>query len=149
MCPGTSTETIMANESDSRTIPDGPLSMVRELPPGPVEQCTTEELTSFVANISLFTRGRAPQEKERLLARMCEALDVLKARGIPFVEIAHWNFGPASRKSDVPPNDTRYDPDWYKQHPRKRGLLNKAIDAFCDFIGIHRAGAPFRNRLRD
>ena len=81
MCPGTSTETIMANESDSRTIPDGPLSMVRELPPGPLEQCTTEELTSFVANISLFTRGRAPQEKERLLARMREAMDVLKARG--------------------------------------------------------------------
>ena len=78
-----------------------------------------------------------------------EWVDVLKARGIPFVEIAHWNFGPASRKSDVPPNDTRYDPDWYKQNPRKRGLLNKAIDAFCDFIGIHRAGAPFRNRLRD
>ena len=149
MCPGTSTETIMANESDSRTIPDGPLSMVRELPPGPVEQCTTEELTSFVANISLFTRGRAPQEKERLLARMREAMDVLKARGIPFVEIAHWNFGHASRKSDVPPNDTRYDPDWYKQNSRKRGLLTKAIDAFCDFIGIHRAGAPFRNRLRD
>lgn len=139
----------MANESDSRTIPDGPLSMVRELPPGPADQCTTQELTNFVANISLFTRGKEPQEQERLRARMREALDVLKARGIPFVAMAHWNFGPASRKSDVPPNDTRYDPDWYKQNPRKRGLLNKAIDAFCDFIGIHRAGAPFRNRLRD
>lgn len=134
MCPGTSTETIMANESDSRTIPDGPLSMVRELPPGPLEQCTTEELTSFVANISLFTRGRAPQEKERLLARMREAMDVLKARGIPFVEIAHWNFGPAGRKPDVPPNDTRHDPDWYKrgteQKPRKRGLLARLRDVF-------------------
>ncbi len=40
----------------------GPLSMVRELPPGPVEQCTTEALTNFVANISLFTRGKEPQE---------------------------------------------------------------------------------------
>ena len=67
----------------------------------------------------------------------------------PAEAVTHWNYGPASRKSDVPPNDTRYDPDWYKQNPRKRGLLNKAIDAFCDFIGIHRAGAPFRNRLRD
>ena len=139
----------MPPQTKSQGTANGPLSMVRELPPGPAHQCTTEELTSFVANISLFTRGRAPQEKERLLARMREAMDVLKARGIPFVEIAHWNFGPASRKSDVPPNDTRYDPDWYKQNPRKRGLLNKAIDAFCDFIGIHRAGAPFRNRLRD
>ena len=139
----------MPPQTKSQGTANGPLSMVRELPPGPAHQFTTEELTSFVANISLFTRGRAPQEKERLLARMREAMDVLKARGIPFVEIAHWNFGPASRKSDVPPNDTRYDPDWYKQNPRKRGLLNKAIDAFCDFIGIHRAGAPFRNRLRD
>lgn len=108
--------------------------MVRELPPGPLEQCTTEELTSFVANISLFTRGRAPQEKERLLARMREAMDVLKARGIPFVEIAHWNFGPAGRKPDVPPNDTRHDPDWYKrgteQKPRKRGLLARLRDVF-------------------
>ena len=143
----------MANESDSRTIPDGPLSMVRELPPGPLEQCTTEELTSFVANISLFTRGRAPQEKERLLARMREAMDVLKARGIPFVEMAHWNFGTSRRDAGAPKDDTRHDPEWYKrdteQKPRKRGLLTKAIDAFCDFIGIHRAGAPFRNRLRD
>ena len=123
-------ETIMPNESDSRTIPDGPLSMVRELPPGPVEQCTTEELTSFVANISLFTRGRAPQEKERLLARMREAMDVLKARGIPFVEMAHWNFGPDSRRNAVPPNDTRYDPDWYKRNPRKRGLLGRLREVF-------------------
>ena len=139
----------MPPQTKSRDTANGPLSMVRELPPGPADQCTTQELTNFVANISLFTRGKEPHEKERLRARMREAMDVLKARGIPFVEIAHWNFGPASRKSDVPPNDTRYDPDWYKQNPRKRGLLNKAIDAFCDFIGIHRAGAPFRNRLRD
>ena len=143
----------MPPQTKSRDTANGPLSMVRELPPGPADQCTTQELTNFVANISLFTRGKEPHEKERLRARMCEALDVLKARGIPCVEIAHWNFGPAGRKPDVPPNDTRYDPDWYKldaeQNPRKRGLLNKAIDAFCDFIGIHRAGAPFRNRLRD
>ena len=123
-------ETIMPNESDSRTIPDGPLSMVRELPPGPAHQFTTEELTSFVANISLFTRGRAPQEKERLLARMREAMDVLKARGIPFVEMAHWNFGPDSRRNAVPPNDTRYDPDWYKRNPRKRGLLGRLREVF-------------------
>ena len=120
----------MPNESDSRTIPDGPLSMVRELPPGPAHQFTTEELTSFVANISLFTRGRAPQEKERLLARMREAMDVLKARGIPFVEMAHWNFGPDSRRNAVPPNDTRYDPDWYKRNPRKRGLLGRLREVF-------------------
>ena len=118
-------ETIMPNESDSRTIPDGPLSMVRELPPGPVEQFTTEELTNFVANISLFTRGKEPQEQERRLDRMSEALDVLKARGIPFVEMAHWNFGPDSRRNAVPPNDTRYDPDWYKRNPRKRALLGR------------------------
>lgn len=130
MCPGTSTETIMANESDSRTIPDGPLSMVRELPPGPVEQCTTEELTNFVANISLFTRGKEPQEQERRLDRMSEALDELKARGIPFVEMAHWNFGPDSRRNAVPPNDTRYDPDWYKRNPRKRGLLGRLREVF-------------------
>ena len=120
----------MANESDSRTIPDGPLSMVRELPPGPVEQCTTEELTNFVANISLFTRGKEPQEQERRLDRMSEALDELKARGIPFVEMAHWNFGPDSRRNAVPPNDTRYDPDWYKRNPRKRGLLGRLRDVF-------------------
>ena len=130
MCPGTSTETIMPNESDSRTIPDGPLSMVRELPPGPVEQCTTEELTNFVANISLFTRGKEPQEQERRLDRMSEALDELKARGIPFVEMAHWNFGPDSRRNAVPPNDTRYDPDWYKRNPRKRGLLGRLREVF-------------------
>ena len=123
-------ETIMPNESDSRTIPDGPLSMVRELPPGPVEQCTTEELTSFVANISLFTRGKEPQEQERRLDRMSEALDELKARGIPFVEMAHWNFGPDSRRNAVPPNDTRYDPDWYKRNPRKRGLLGRLREVF-------------------
>lgn len=123
-------ETIMPNESDSRTIPDGPLSMVRELPPGPVEQCTTEELTNFVANISLFTRGKEPQEQERRLDRMSEALDVLKARGIPFVEMAHWNFGPDSRRNAVPPNDTRYDPDWYKRNPRKRGLLGRLREVF-------------------
>ena len=120
----------MANESDSRTIPDGPLSMVRELPPGPVEQCTTEALTNFVANISLFTRGREPQEQERRLDRMSEALDELKARGIPFVEMAHWNFGPDSRRNAVPPNDTRYDPDWYKRNPRKRGLLGRLREVF-------------------
>ena len=120
----------MPNESDSRTIPDGPLSMVRELPPGPVEQCTTEELTNFVANISLFTRGKEPQEQERRLDRMSEALDELKARGIPFVEMAHWNFGPDSRRNAVPPNDTRYDPDWYKQNPRKRGLLGRLREVF-------------------
>ena len=130
MCPGTSMETIMPNESDSRTIPDGPLSMVRELPPGPVEQCTTEELTNFVANISLFTRGKEPQEQERRLDRMSEALDELKARGIPFVEMAHWNFGPDSRRNAVPPNDTRYDPDWYKRNPRKRGLLGRLREVF-------------------
>ena len=123
-------ETIMPNESDSRTIPDGPLSMVRELPPGPVEQCTTEELTSFVANISLFTRGRAPQEKERLLARMREAMDVLNARGISFVEMAHWNFGHDSRRNAIPPNDTRYDPDWYKRNPLRRGLLARLREVF-------------------
>ena len=123
-------ETIMPNESDSRTIPDGPLSMVRELPPGPVEQCTTEELTNFVANISLFTRGKEPQEQERRLDRMSEALDELKARGIPFVELAHWNFGPDSRRNAVPPNDTRYDPDWYKRNPRKRGLLGRLREVF-------------------
>jgi hypothetical protein len=123
-------ETIMPNESDSRTIPDGPLSMVRELPPGPVEQCTTEELTNFVANISLFTRGKEPQEQERRLDRMSEALDELKARGIPFVEMAHWNFGPDSRRNAVPPNDTRYDPDWYKRNPRKRGLLGRLREVF-------------------
>ena len=120
----------MPPQTKSQGTANGPLSMVRELPPGPAHQFTTEELTSFVANISLFTRGRAPQEKERLLARMREAMDVLKARGIPFVEIAHWNFGPASRKSDVPPNDTRYDPDWYKQNPRKRGLLARLREVF-------------------
>ena len=120
----------MANESDSRTIPDGPLSMVRELPPGPVEQCTTEALTNFVANISLFTRGKEPQEQERRLDRMSEALDELKARGIPFVEMAHWNFGPDSRRNAVPPNDTRYDPDWYKRNPRKRGLLGRLREVF-------------------
>ena len=123
-------ETIMPNESDSRTIPDGPLSMVRELPPGPVEQCTTEALTNFVANISLFTRGKEPQEQERRLDRMSEALDELKARGIPFVEMAHWNFGPDSRRNAVPPNDTRYDPDWYKRNPRKRGLLGRLREVF-------------------
>ena len=120
----------MANESDSRTIPDGPLSMVRELPPGPVEQCTTEELTNFVANISLFRRGKEPQEQERRLDRMSEALHELKARGIPFVEMAHWNFGPDSRRNAVPPNDTRYDPDWYKRNPRKRGLLGRLREVF-------------------
>ena len=123
-------ETIMPNESDSRTIPDGPLSMVRELPPGPVEQCTTEELTNFVANISLFTRGKEPQEQERRLDRMSEALDELKARGIPFVEMAHWNFGPDSRRNAVPPNDTRYDPDWYKRNPLRRGLLARLREVF-------------------
>ena len=123
-------ETIMPIVSDSRTIPDGPLSMVRELPPGPVEQCTTEELTNFVANISLFTRGKEPQEQERRLDRMSEALDELKARGIPFVEMAHWNFGPDSRRNAVPPNDTRYDPDWYKRNPRKRGLLGRLREVF-------------------
>jgi len=44
--------------------------------------------------------------------------------------VTHWNYGPASRKSDVPPNDTRYDPDWYKQKPRKRGLLARLRDVF-------------------
>ena len=120
----------MPNESDSRTIPDGPLSMVRELPPGPAEQCTTEALTNFVANISLFTHGRPPHEQDRLRAQMCEAMDVLSARGIPFVEMAHWNFGPDSRRNAVPPNDTRYDPDWYKRNPRKRGLLGRLRDVF-------------------
>ena len=71
----------------------------------------------------------------------------------PAEVVTHWNYGPASRKPQVPAGDTQYDPDWYKRNtetePRKRGLLKKAIDAFCDFIGIHRAGAPFRNRLRD
>jgi hypothetical protein len=108
--------------------------MVRELPPGPAHQFTTEELTSFVANISLFTRGRAPQEKERLLARMREAMDVLKARGIPFVEMAHWNFGTSRRDAGASKDDTRHDPDWYKrgteQKPRKRGLLARLRDVF-------------------
>lgn len=71
----------------------------------------------------------------------------------PAEAVIHWNYGPASRKPQVPAGDTRYDPYWYKRNteiePRKRGLLNSAIDAFCDFIGIHRAGAPFRHRLRD
>ena len=120
----------MPTQLESRDTANGPLSMVRELPPGPAEQCTTEALTNFVANISLFTRGRVPQEQDRLRTRMREAMDVLKARGIPFVEIAHWNFGPASRKSDVPPNDTRYDSDWYKQNPRKRGLLARLREVF-------------------
>ena len=143
----------MPTQLESRDTANGPLSMVRELPPGPAHQFTTEELTSFVANISLFTRGRAPQEQDRLRTRMREAMDVLKARGIPFVEMAHWNFGTSRRDAGAPKDDTRHDPEWYKrdteQKPRKRGLLTKAIDAFCDFIGIHRAGAPFRNRLRD
>ena len=42
-----------------------------------------------------------------------------------------------------------------RQHPEggipdeKRGLIRKATDAFFDFIGYHRVGQPFRNRLRD
>lgn len=87
--------------------------MVRELPPGPADQCTTEELINFVANISLFTRGREPHEKDRLHARCKEASDVLKARGIPYVAMAHWNFGPSSREPRVPRD--HYDPDWYKR----------------------------------
>ena len=30
-----------------------------------------------------------------------------------------------------------------------RGLLDKLTDAFCDFIGYHRVGAPFRERHWD
>ncbi len=124
----------MPPQTKSQGTANGPLSMVRELPPGPAHQFTTEELTSFVANISLFTRGRAPQEKERLLARMREAMDVLKARGIPFVEMAHWNFGTSRRDAGASKDDTRHDPDWYKrgteQKPRKRGLLARLRDVF-------------------
>ncbi len=112
----------MLDKSEGRN-PSGPLSMVRELPPGPADQCTTEELTNFVANISLFTRGKAPQEQERLRDRMREASDALKARGIPFVAMSHWNFGPAGRKPDGPPNDTRHTPNWYKKPPPRRGLM--------------------------
>ena len=120
----------MPTQLESRDTANGPLSMVRELPPGPAEQCTTEVLTNFVANISLFTRGRAPQEQDRLRTRMREAMDVLNARGISFVEMAHWNFGHDSRRNAIPPNDTRYDPDWYKRNPLRRGLLARLREVF-------------------
>ena len=120
----------MPTQLESRDTANGPLSMVRELPPGPAEQCTTEALTNFVANISLFTRGRAPQEQDRLRTRMREAMDVLNARGISFVEMAHWNFGHDSRRNAIPPNDTRYDPDWYKRNPLRRGLLARLREVF-------------------
>ena len=68
------------------------------------------------------------------------------SRTDPAEAVIHWNYGPASRKPKVPADDTRYDPAWYKQHremkPGKRGLLNKAINAFCNFIGHHRASKP-------
>ncbi len=112
----------MLDTSEVRN-PSKPLSMVRELPPGPADQCTTEELTSFVANISLFTRGKGHQEQKMLRARMLEASEVLKARGIPFVAMAHWNFGHAERKPDGLPNNALHDLDWYKKPPPRRGLL--------------------------
>lgn len=50
----------MPPQTKSQGTANGPLSMVRELPLGPAHQFTTEELTSFVANISLFYARQGP-----------------------------------------------------------------------------------------
>ena len=38
----------------------------------------------------------------------------------PVVAVTHWNFGPASRKSEVPIGDASYDPDWYKRDAKSK-----------------------------
>jgi hypothetical protein len=44
--------------------------------------------------------------------------------------------------------DTR-QPAQHLAPDQGRGLLRKLTDSFFDFIGLHRVGEPWRNRLRD
>lgn len=52
----------------------------------------------------------------------------------PVEDVTHWNFGPPSRKPEVPIDDTRRDLNWYKrdteQRPRKPGLLARLREVF-------------------
>lgn len=53
---------------------------------------------------------------------------------MPVEDVRHWNFGPASGKSEVPTDDTRSDPNWYQrdteQRPQKYRLLKRLREMF-------------------
>lgn len=115
----------MGMPSETERIGFGSMINLRELPPGPIDQFTTDELTSFVANISLFKRGRPSFEQAALLERMSEAMDELKTRGVHSVAMSNWNFGHESKPLEVECIDNRHDPStptmvhWYVPRDRE------------------------------
>lgn len=115
----------------SKAPSTGPLSDIRDLSGEVLENCTTEQLMGFVANVSLFVHGREPQERDRIHERSRDAMAVLAQRGVHGVPMSNWNFGPASRTPDAPPDDRRYDPGWYKRESKEgAGLMARLLSVF-------------------
>jgi len=114
----------MPIQPSNKAKPTGPLSEIRDLEGEALERCTTQELMNFVANVSLFVHGREPQAQDRVHARASDAMKVLAQRGVHEVPMSHWNFGRASRTTEGPFSERRYDPDWYKREAAEgEGLL--------------------------
>ncbi len=129
----------MDMQPETERVGFGSLINLRELPPGPIDRFSTDELTSFVANISLFKRGRPSHEQEALLNRMSEAMDELKTRGVHSVALSNWNFGRESKPLEVECIDHRHDPSettiqhWYVPRDREARMA-KLQQRYMDYV---------------